>query len=164
MWSDWSETLDHLIRYGVVSREKARRFTHGNYISSLLERGKLQEGVHWRFMEPVSTSMYDPETGGMRPTIYRPLKFDAGAIEALFLSGFEDDPELWVEFPRNAAGEYRFDVGRGVDRRVIALGCRPSGYDRKLHRKYYTAPDLETARKVIDAISRHARCGLEGAR
>jgi hypothetical protein len=65
MWSDWQSTLDHLIRYGVVSREKARRFTlDGNYISSLLERGKLQAGVHWRFTEAVSTVMYDPETGG----------------------------------------------------------------------------------------------------
>lgn len=165
MWSDWQSTLDHLIRYGVVSREKSRRFTlDGNYISSLLDRGKLQEGVHWRFTEPASTVMYDPETGGMHPTTYRPLKFDAGAIEALFLGGFEDDPELWVEFPKNAAGEYQFNVSRGVDRRVIAHGCRASGYDRALNRKYYTAPDLATAQKALDAVNRFARCGLEGAR
>jgi hypothetical protein len=97
------------------------------------------------------------------PNTYSPLKFDAGAIEALFLGGFVDDTELWVEFAKNAAGEYRFDVSRGVDRRVTALGCRPSGYDRQLNRKYYTAPDLVTARKALDAISRYARCGLEGA-
>ncbi len=144
MWSDWDSTLDHLIRYGVISQEKSRRFTwDGNYIDSLWRRGKLQEGVHWRFMEMVNTLIYDPETGGMSPTTYRPLKFDAEAIQAFFLGGFEDDPELWVEFPKNA---------------------RPAGYDRELNRKYYTAPDLATAHKALDAVRRFARCGLEGAR
>lgn len=165
MWLDWDSTLDHLIRYGVISPEKSRRFRwDGNYINSLWQRGKLQEGVHWRFMEPVNTAIYDPDTGGMSPTTYRPLKFDAKAIEALFLGGFEDDPELWVEFPKNAAGEYQFNVSRGVDRRVIAAGCRPSGYNRQLNRKYYTAPDLATAHKALDAVRRFARCGLEGTR
>lgn len=161
MWLDWSETLNQLLRRGVVSGEKARRFTlDGNYLHSLWRRGKLQEGAHWRFAEPVHGVQMDSETGGLRAATYRPQQFDADAIEALFRSGFEDDPDLWVEFAQATPGVYQFDVSPEADRAALAVGCRASGYDRQLHRKYYTAPDPATAQEALDAVSRYARCGL----
>lgn len=160
-YTHWGSVCQFLVQKKFVSPQKCYRFTaDGNYCTSLVERGKLIEGIHWQLSQPIRAW----DSFRSEYYYYQTKNFSLKAIEKLYRDGFVDDPEIWVAFNERHIDcngtPCQWDVSEDLHQKILDVGCRWSGYSQLLQRKYYTAPSLVIAQRGMAIARANTLCDL----